>query len=185
MRSGDLTHRLVLQRGTESRDSFGEPIATWTNLATVWAQVEYVAGSEGFDADRDRTEVPATIRLRRSSDTMSLRAKDRALVPTSATTLRNALTSSTGTALVLEEPGVCPPDADFVLRIGQELVQVTAGAGTVASPYTITRGAYGTTAKRQQAGTSAQVMVHMDIESVVQHQHSIELTAVRSEERVP
>ena len=73
MRSSDLTHRVIVQRFTEARNSFGEPIETWTNFSTPWASIEYATGSEGYEADRERSEVPATVKLRRSSATMSLR----------------------------------------------------------------------------------------------------------------
>ena len=185
MRSGDLTHRIALQRGTETRNSFGEPIAVWSDLSQVWAKIEWGGGSEGFAGDREYPGVPATISVRRSTDVMSLREKDRAFVPMAATKLRNAIGNSTATTMVLDAPGAFPPGTDFIVRVGSELVQVTAGAGTVASPYTITRGVYGTTAARHAAGDSAQHVVALDIVSVFHKPHSIELGAVRNEGRAP
>lgn len=184
MKAGALSHRIALQRATEARNSFGDPIQTWANVAQVWASVEWASGSESFDADRERVEVPVSIQVRRSTDTMTIREKDRALVPTmAATTLRDTIGSSTTTVMVLEDPGVCPPDADFVMRIGSELVQVTAGAGTVSSPYTITRGAYGTTAARHQYRATAHVLVELEVDSVTLDRYGVQMTASRSEFR--
>lgn len=184
MRAGDLTHRVVLQRGTETSDSFGAGVMTWTNLATVWAKLEWLPGSESLHGDRDHADVPVRIMLRRGSNTISLRERDRVLVAQGATQITTTL-SKTATSLVVNTPGVFPPDADFTLRIGDELVKVTAGAGTSASPYTISRASYGTAAAVHEAGKSAVHMLSLDIESVTPvSPQTIELTASRSSMRV-
>lgn len=182
MRAGDLTHRVLIQRGTESRDTFGEPIVSWSDLGQVWAQVEWQHGSESLQGDRRYSDPVATVRVRRSTATMSLREKDRVLVPMGATTLRDAI-SAAGTSLVLENAAVMPPFADFVVRVGAELMIVSAGAGTVASPYTVTRGAYGTTAVKHAAGVSAIHMAPVDIESVIATPYSMEMRGTRGEVR--
>ena len=39
MKIGDLRHRIILQAPTDYQDEFGQPVRSWTNYATVWAQV--------------------------------------------------------------------------------------------------------------------------------------------------
>ena len=184
MNAGKLTDRVVLQRATEVRDSFGEPIQTWTELARVWARVDWEGGSEQSQAAREYAQVPVRVEVRRSTDTMSLREKDRVLVPAGATKLRTVLGTSTTTSLVVDKPGVFGPDDEFCVRIEGELVTVASGAGTSASPYVVTRGAFGSTAKKHTAGVSVIHMVPLDIEGVARTRSTMILTAVRGEVRV-
>lgn len=182
MRSSDLTHRISLQRVTESRDSFGDPVASWSELGQVWAAIEWAGGGESLQADRQYAEVPAAIDVRRSTTTMSVREKDRAMVPAGATKLRS-LISSTSTTMVIEPDGIFPPENEFVVRINRELALVTAGSGTTASPYTISRGKYGTTPALHKSGTSVIHMQPLDIVSVTPSRYSMRLQAVRGEVR--
>ena len=46
MRAGKLRHRVVLERKTEARDSYGEAIETWAPFATVWGEKLDGAGLE-------------------------------------------------------------------------------------------------------------------------------------------
>lgn len=75
-----------------------------------------------------------------------------------AATLANAGGISTGTTtLVLSTTNGLPSSFPFTLRIdpdtaNEELVSVTSGAGTVGTPYVITRGYDGTTAKSHTLG---------------------------------
>ena len=39
MRAGRLRHRVTIQGLTTTPNSYGEPVETWTNLATVWGEV--------------------------------------------------------------------------------------------------------------------------------------------------
>lgn len=75
-----------------------------------------------------------------------------------AATLQNAGGISTGTTnLVLSTTNGLPTFFPFTLRIdpdtaNEELVSVTSGAGTVGTPYVISRGYDGTTAKSHTVG---------------------------------
>ena len=178
-----MSERIVLQRATEARDSFGEPIKTWGNLAQVWAAVEWQSGSEAFQADREYAEVPVELRVRRSTTTMSLREKDRALVASGVTEVKTTLGTSTGTSLVVNTPGVFPPENEFCVRIGSELLLVASGAGTVASPFVVSRGAYGTTADTHMAGQSVIHMIPLDVVGVSKTKAMLNVTTVRGEVR--
>lgn len=46
MRIGSLRHRVTIQSPKESRDDFGGARAEWFDVATVWAKVEPLGGTE-------------------------------------------------------------------------------------------------------------------------------------------
>lgn len=56
MQAGQLDRRITLQRCTEAQASGGngEPIKTWSTLATVWAKYEPSGGNEGFSDGQER-----------------------------------------------------------------------------------------------------------------------------------
>lgn len=182
MRASDLAHRISLQRVTESRDSFGDPIASWSELAQVWASIEWSGGNESLQADRQYAEVPIVLEVRRSATTMSVREKDRAMVPAGATKLRS-LISSTSTSMVVEPDGIFPPENEFVVRIDSELALITAGSGTTGVPYTISRGKYGTTPALHKSGTAVIHMQPLDVVGVTPSRYTMRLQAVRGEVR--
>lgn len=67
--AGQLDRRITFQVAVEVRDSFGEPVQTWANLAshaTVPARVEPLRGSERFAAQQVNadTDTKFTIRYR-------------------------------------------------------------------------------------------------------------------------
>jgi len=73
MRSGTLRERVTIQAATVSQDAYGEPIATWANLATnptVWASVGSRAGGERFISGGEQimANVSHTVRLRYRTD---------------------------------------------------------------------------------------------------------------------
>ena len=66
--AGSLTSRIsILQRST-SVDSIGQPVETWSTLATVWADVRHTGGLEAIKADRDTSIVRASMRVRWRTD---------------------------------------------------------------------------------------------------------------------
>jgi len=46
MRAGSMDRRVTLQRFTTTQDEYGEEIQTWTDLATVFAEVRQQGGRE-------------------------------------------------------------------------------------------------------------------------------------------
>ena len=50
MESGQLKHRIVIERPTEAADSFGEPDKTWAEFIHTYARIAPVTGREFFDA---------------------------------------------------------------------------------------------------------------------------------------
>lgn len=52
MAAGRLRERVTIQTFTEASDGGGGVTRTWSNLATVWAEVKPVRGSESKDGGR-------------------------------------------------------------------------------------------------------------------------------------
>jgi len=46
MRAGALNKRVIIERKTDARGTYGEPVATWATLLTVWAGIKPVSGNE-------------------------------------------------------------------------------------------------------------------------------------------
>lgn len=55
MRSEKLDRRIVIQSFSSSRDSYGQPVRTWSTFATVWAGVKLNVGKEIF-ASKDKVK---------------------------------------------------------------------------------------------------------------------------------
>ena len=68
MQAGRLRHRVTLQRATESRDSFGQVVKTWADVATVWARVEALSGREYLEAQSLQRQVTTRMTIRWRSD---------------------------------------------------------------------------------------------------------------------
>ncbi len=182
MRPSDLTHRVVIQRATEARDSMGHPVPTWTTLAEVWADIDWASGTEAFSGDREYAEVPVTVKIRRSTDTMSVREKDRVFLPMGKTELKE-MSVAADTSLVVVDAGVFPPENEFTVRIASEIALVTAVS---SNTLTATRGAFGTTAAIHSPGAAVIHLVPADIISApTMTRREIRLSCIRSEVRVP
>jgi SPP1 family predicted phage head-tail adaptor len=50
---GKLDRSIILQSYTTSQGATGQPVATWSNFATVWAQKRDLGVGERFRAHRD------------------------------------------------------------------------------------------------------------------------------------
>ena len=72
MRSGRLDRRLTLQRRTLTENDYGEPVETWTTLATVWAEKIPVRGSERYVAMQTVAEVDTRFKIRYRTDVSPL-----------------------------------------------------------------------------------------------------------------
>lgn len=69
MRAGRLRRRVTIQSQSTSRDAAGQPVDTWTDVATVWAAVEDVQGREIIRGGGAVTaHVTTTVRMRHRTD---------------------------------------------------------------------------------------------------------------------
>ncbi len=61
---GSLRHRITLQEPVVIKDSIGQEVEEWQDVATVWASVEPLSGKEYFNAKQTNSEVSTKITLR-------------------------------------------------------------------------------------------------------------------------
>jgi SPP1 family predicted phage head-tail adaptor len=64
MRSGPLRHQVTIEEVTETRDSYGGVVESWSTFATVWASVGPIIGREYFASQQVQSEVSHKIRIR-------------------------------------------------------------------------------------------------------------------------
>ncbi len=65
---GRLDRRIVIEQSTPAQDSSGQPVESWAELATVWAEVVPVGGSEIFQAKQFGAETVKKFRIRWRGD---------------------------------------------------------------------------------------------------------------------
>ena len=64
LRAGQLNRRITLQRQSNVQDSYGGPVRTWLNVATIWADIQPLTGRELESAQRMASEVSHQIVVR-------------------------------------------------------------------------------------------------------------------------
>jgi len=65
---GRLDRRIVIQQATETQNSSGEVISTWSDLATVWASVRPARTVESVQGDQEHAVRETVFRVRRRAD---------------------------------------------------------------------------------------------------------------------
>lgn len=76
MEAGKLRHRITFQNQANSHDSYGQPLLTWSDVATVWAEIKPLSGKESVKADALIESTTHEINIRyRSGINASLRVK--------------------------------------------------------------------------------------------------------------
>lgn len=68
MQAGKLDRKILIEQPTETRDSYGEPVATWATLATVFGQKLDVRGTERFQSEQQLGEEVTRFLIRYRSD---------------------------------------------------------------------------------------------------------------------
>lgn len=64
MRAGTLNRKVKIQQQTSTQDDWGQPVDTWTDIATVWADIRHQSGLESIKVDAPASVVKASIRIR-------------------------------------------------------------------------------------------------------------------------
>lgn len=62
--AGALGHRVTIQRPSTVKDSLGAPAPSWSDVATVWADVQPLSGREAVIASRLAAEITHQITVR-------------------------------------------------------------------------------------------------------------------------
>jgi len=63
-----MNDRITLQRRAAGKDALGQPIESWPDIATVWADVLFQSGAEVMRAGADTAIVKCSIRIRARAD---------------------------------------------------------------------------------------------------------------------
>ena len=64
MNIGRLNKRITIQEQSSSYDAAGQPVESWSDFATVWADIKYNSGKETIKADAMASTAKASIRIR-------------------------------------------------------------------------------------------------------------------------
>ena len=64
LRIGSLNSRVTLEQLSTTQDAAGQPVATWTVIATLWANIVHNTGVESIKANADMSVTRASIRIR-------------------------------------------------------------------------------------------------------------------------
>lgn len=68
MQAGPLDRRITIQTHTDTRDGAGEPVPAWTTLATVWANVLHLRGTEPFEGQQFNAQRVTVFTIRYRDD---------------------------------------------------------------------------------------------------------------------
>ncbi len=77
MYKGRMDRRIVIQRATETRDSFNNLVKTWSYLMKVWADKEDVRDSERIASQEVGAEITTRFRIEWYLSLEDLNPKDR------------------------------------------------------------------------------------------------------------
>jgi len=68
MRAGELNKQITLQKPTPTVNGYNEEAPGWTDVATVWAAIDWQSGRRYEAAKQLNAEVQGVIRIRYRSD---------------------------------------------------------------------------------------------------------------------
>ena len=68
MKAGMLNSRILIQQLATGTDAIGQPVTTWADFVSVWANIRHLSGMETVKADAQTSVVKASIRIRRRTD---------------------------------------------------------------------------------------------------------------------
>jgi SPP1 family predicted phage head-tail adaptor len=64
MQAGKLNSRVKIEQKSTVQDAYGQPVETWTDVATVWAEVRDITGKEFVSAQATQNAVQTKITIR-------------------------------------------------------------------------------------------------------------------------
>ena len=162
MTSGRFTLRGIIQRLTDGVGARGGLTTTWAQFAKRWMEEVPLGGTERFQSGQEQAFRLTRFRCQRAA---GINPKMRVLAPkVGASTKLVGSINASATTVVVASATVFPQGKNFRVRIGSELLEVTAGQSTTS--WTATRGVDGTTATPHGDGAGVRHMIVYDIESI-------------------
>ena len=67
MQPGRLNRRVTIRQPSATQDAIGQPVAGWTDVATVWGSILTINGLEAIKAGAEASITKASIRIRRNA----------------------------------------------------------------------------------------------------------------------
>jgi SPP1 family predicted phage head-tail adaptor len=64
MQAGKLNRRVTIEQQSTTQDEYGQPVETWTEVATVWADIRDITGKEFVSAQATQNPVQTKITIR-------------------------------------------------------------------------------------------------------------------------
>lgn len=77
VQAGDLDRRIVIRRETTTPSAYNEPVATWSDLVTLWAKRQDASTGEATRAQEIGAQVTTWFWIRYSDLARSITPKDR------------------------------------------------------------------------------------------------------------
>lgn len=68
MDSRRMNRLVTLQRRAAGQDALGQPLTTWDDVASVWANIRYLSGVESIKAGAETAVAKASIRINYRTD---------------------------------------------------------------------------------------------------------------------
>lgn len=65
LQTGKMKNRIALQSQTATVDAAGQPLDMWATVATVWADIRHISGTEAIKGGAPSSSVNASIRIRK------------------------------------------------------------------------------------------------------------------------
>lgn len=70
-----LNNLITIQQRTSAADALGQPVETWSDLATVWGEIRHLSGMQQIKGDAEVSTVRASIKVHQRADiTPAMRA---------------------------------------------------------------------------------------------------------------
>ena len=63
MISGRMDRQIIIKKKTVTTDSFGGVIETWSDVSTVWANVQYLRGAERYAAKQTVASIDVKFKI--------------------------------------------------------------------------------------------------------------------------
>ena len=176
-----LTNRVIVQKLTTTPDSYNEIDSSnnenWSTVSSVYADYRPLTGYELLKSQQVNPEITSEMIVRHSK---TINAENRVLYRRLSTQLNGALTAEQLTVTVDDAVALSASERHLLL-IESELVEVTAGTGTVS--LTVRRGACGTTAATHVDNTKVHVMGVLKIDSIYDALDNRQFLTLRCVER--
>ena len=138
----------------------------WTARTTAYVDIEPLRGNELFNAQQKYGKVTARAKLYHH---FGVSPDMRILFPREVGALSSAVEDTAYTDIEVATGVTFPPRGDFLIKIEDELLNVTQTSGSASTAWTVERAQDGTAASTHDAETLVQRMVVYDIISPIEN----------------